>query len=77
MRTYPTVEIALWTEDAIVLMDWLETVDFDEVPSEHKAVKQALTDLASRLEEVVPYELPMTPERVATSQEAVSRGMGR
>ncbi|KRD52592.1 hypothetical protein [Microbacterium sp. Root280D1] len=71
------MEIALWTEDAIVLMDWLETVDFDEVPSEHKAVEQALTDLASRLEEVVPYESPMTPERVATAQEAVSRGMGR
>lgn len=76
MSTYPTVEIALWTEDAIVLMDWLASVDLDKVPSEHEAVKQALTDLASRLEEVVPYAFPMTSERVSAAQEAVSRDMG-
>ena len=75
MDTYPTITIELWTEDAIVLMDWLDRVDFDLLPADHRAVKQALTDLASRLEEVVPYEFEETPERLAEAQAAVSKNM--
>lgn len=53
----PTVSITLWRADAIVLFDWLMGADLNEVPADHKAVKQALTDLLGRLEvdTDVPY----------------------
>ncbi|MFB6612089.1 hypothetical protein ACFCVO_17330 [Agromyces sp. NPDC056379] len=73
MTTHPTVPIHLWTEDAIVLFDWLNTVDLDAVPAEHQAVKQALTDLASRLEESVPYFADLTEERIARARDEVSK----
>jgi hypothetical protein len=70
------MKLELWTEDAIVLFDWLENADLDLVPAEHKAVKQALTDLFSRLEEVVPYEIDLTDARVAAARHEVSKDMG-
>jgi hypothetical protein len=73
---YPTVTIDLWTEDAIVVFDWLASTDLNTVPAEHRAVKQALNDLFSRLEEVVPYEFELTPARVAAAQHEVSKNMG-
>ena len=36
--------------DAIVLFDWLKTVDLNDVPIAHPAEKQALADLLTRLE---------------------------
>jgi hypothetical protein len=72
---HETVTIRLWREDAIVLMDWLTQVDLNTVPADHRAVKQALTDLTSRLEEVVPYDYPLTAERVAKAQHDVSKDM--
>ncbi|MFJ6652120.1 hypothetical protein ACIQLJ_04900 [Microbacterium sp. NPDC091313] len=68
--------VNLWVEDAIVLFDWLETVDLNAVPVEHKAVKQALTDLHSRSEERVPYDFTLTPEWVAAARHEVSKDMG-
>lgn len=75
MTPYPTVPIHLWSEDAIVLFDWLNTVDLDAVPAEHKSVKQALTDLLSRLEESVPYACDLTDERIADARNEVSKDM--
>jgi hypothetical protein len=76
MASYPTVTIDLWTEDAVVLHDWLSNADLRAVlPNEHDAVLQALTDLLSRLEEAVPYE-HLTPERIASAQHEVSKHMG-
>jgi hypothetical protein len=51
-------------------------VNLNSVPADHRAVKQALTDLASRLEEVVPHDYPLTAERVAMAQHEVSKDMG-
>jgi len=75
MASYPTIELSPWTEDAIVIFDWLQTVDLDLVPAEHKAVKQALTDLHSRLEEIIPYEFLQTDERIAEARYEVSKNM--
>ncbi len=44
------VSIALWRADAVVLFDWLMTVDLNAVPITHPAEKQALMDLLTRLE---------------------------
>ena len=77
MASYPTVSIDLWTEDAIVLFDWIQQADLRAVlPNENDATLQALTDLLSRLEEVVPYELDLTPDRIARAQREVSKDMG-
>jgi hypothetical protein len=40
--------------EAVVLFDWLMSVDFGQVPVTHKAEKQALTDLLTALETQVP-----------------------
>ena len=48
----PTTRIVIWRSDAVVLFDWLMTVDLNTVPIFHPAEKQALADLLSRLEEV-------------------------
>jgi len=76
METYPTVELRLWSEDAIVLFDWIQSVDLESVPAGHPAVKQALTDLFSRLEEIIPYEFDLTASRVRQARESVAREMG-
>lgn len=75
MTSYPTVALSLWSEDAIVLFDWLQTADLELVPADHKAVRQALTDLLSRLEEVVPYDFSLSEERIARARHAVSKDM--
>ena len=48
--TSPTVTLDLWRSDAIVLFDWLKSTDLSALPTDHPAVKQALTDLLSLLE---------------------------
>jgi hypothetical protein len=47
----PTVRVDLWRSDAVVLFDWLMTVDLNAVPITHPAEKQALMDLLGRLEQ--------------------------
>jgi hypothetical protein len=44
------VRLSLWRSDAIVLFGWLMSADLNEVPADHPAVKQALTDLLGALE---------------------------
>jgi hypothetical protein len=46
----PKVQLDLWRADAVVLFDWLMTVDLNEVPIRHPAEKQALADLLTQLE---------------------------
>ena len=46
----PKVRLDLWRADAVVLFDWLMTVDLNEVPISHPAEKQALADLLLQLE---------------------------
>ena len=75
----PTVSIDLWRADAIVLFDWLMTIDMDEVPANHRAVKQALTDLLNQLEPAVAYGTSgngLTEDEIAAAQHEVSKDMG-
>ena len=71
----PTVRIDLWRADAIVLFDWLMSVDLDAVPTTHPAEKQALADLLTRLEHET--DIPgATPEQIDRAREQVARDMG-
>jgi hypothetical protein len=67
--------VDLWPYDAIVLFDWLMTVDFDQIPVEHKAQKQALADLLTVLETQVPIA-GVTQAQIDTAQDEVSKNMG-
>lgn len=71
----PRVQLELWRADAIVLFDWLMSVDLDDVPISHPAEKQALTDLATRLEHET--DIPgVTQTEVDEAREEVARDMG-
>ncbi len=51
--TFPSDErwtLKMWSADWVVLFDWLSSVDFSQIPVEHKSAKQALTDLLSNME---------------------------
>lgn len=76
----PKISVGLWRSDAIVLFDWLMSTDLDLVPSDHPAVKQALTDLLSQLEQTpVPYGSAgdgLSQEEVDTARAEVARDMG-
>jgi hypothetical protein len=65
--------LRLWRPDAIVLFDWLMSLDFDQVPVTHKAEKQALTDLLTLLE--VPMH-GVTQEQIDQARYAVAKDMG-
>lgn len=76
----PKVRIDLWRADAIVLFDWLMSVDLDAVPVEHPSQQQALTDLLYRLE--TDTDVPhgesgtgLTQEEVDAAQVAVAKDM--
>jgi len=71
----PMVPINLWRADAVVLFDWLMTVDLDTVPITHPAQKQALTDLLTRLEQETDI-LPVTQDEIDAAQADVARDMG-
>ena len=66
--------IGLWPPDAIVLFDWLMTVDFSKIPIEHKAQKQALTDLLTVLETQAPVA-DVTQAQIDRAQYEVSKDM--
>lgn len=69
------VEVQLWRADAIVLFDWLMTVDLNQVPITHPAEKQALADLLTRLEHET--DLPgVTQEEIDSARAEVARDMG-
>ncbi|MEU8382150.1 hypothetical protein [Streptosporangium sp. NPDC048865] len=46
--------LSLWTADAVVLFDWLLSVDLDQLPVRHLAQKQALMDLLQQLDRSIP-----------------------
>lgn len=71
----PTVEIEIWRADAVVLFDWLMSIDLNTVPISHPAQKQALADLLTRLE--TDTDLPgVTQEQIDAAQAQVARDMG-
>jgi hypothetical protein len=71
----PKVRLDLWRADAVVLYDWLMSVDLDAVPIRHPAQKQALADLLTRLEHET--DIPdVTQEQIDAARKAVARSMG-
>jgi hypothetical protein len=71
----PIVSVQLWRADAVVLFDWLNSVDLNTVPIEHPAQKQALADLLTRLEHET--DVPgVTVEEITAAQTAVAKDMG-
>ena len=74
-QSLPKVSIELWRSDAIVLFDWLMSVDLDAVPVSHPAEKQALADLLTRLERET--DIPgVTQKQIDASRAEVARDMG-
>lgn len=72
--TLPQVPISLWRSDAVVLFDWLTTVDLNTVPITHPAEKQALMDLLTRLEQ---SEITgVTQAEIDEARSEVARDMG-
>jgi hypothetical protein len=77
----PKVTIELWRPDAIVLFDWLASTDLDGVPADHPAVKQALADLLTSLEQEtdVPHGVSgsgLTQLEIDAARREVSKDMG-
>jgi hypothetical protein len=75
------VRLRLWRADAIVLYHWLNRLDFDSLPIEHPAEKQALIDLLTRLEVDTDVEYGasgsgLTQEEIDVSRAEVSKDMG-
>ena len=71
----PTVRLNLWRADAVVLFDWLMSVDLDAVPISHPAEKQALVDLLSRFGQDTDV-IGSTQDEIDTAREEVARDMG-
>jgi hypothetical protein len=71
----PVVSVNLWRADAVVLFDWLMSVDLDTVPIEHPAQKQALADLLGRFEQDTDVSA-VTAEEIAAAQADVGGDMG-
>jgi hypothetical protein len=71
----PTVRIDLWRADALVLFDWLMSVDLNAVPVTHPAEKQALADLLTRLEQETDI-LPVSQAEIDAARDDVARDMG-
>jgi hypothetical protein len=70
----PVVPVNLRRADAIVLFDWLMTVDLDSVPIAHPAEKQALMDLLIRLEQTDITSV--TLDEIDAARAEVARDMG-
>jgi hypothetical protein len=73
-ESVPKMKIELWRSDAVVLFDWLVSVDLNAVPINHPAEKQALADLLTRLEET---DLAgVTQQQIDLARLEVARDMG-
>lgn len=68
------LSIELWRADAIVLYDWLMSVDFTKIPITHRAQRQALMDLLTQLD--VTDASQVSRDDIADAQERVARDMG-
>lgn len=71
----PKVQVGLWRADAVVLFDWLMSVDLDTVPISHPAQKQALMDLLTAFETDTDV-IEATQVEIDEAQLAVARDMG-
>jgi hypothetical protein len=69
------VHVDLWKADAIVLFNWLMSVELNEVPITHRAEKQALMDLLTQLE-VQTGVLGTSQEEIDAARAEVSKNMG-
>lgn len=54
MTALDMIALNLRTADAVVLLDWLISVDLDQLPVQHLAQKQALMDLLQQLDRSIP-----------------------
>ena len=73
-KPIPKVPLSLWRSDAVVLFDWLMTVDLNTVPITHPAEKQALADLLTQLEQT---EITgVTRKEIDLARAEVARDMG-
>ena len=68
------VPLSLWRVDAIVLFDWLMTVDLNSVPITHAAEKQALADLLTQLEQTDITSV--SQQEIDDARAAVGKDMG-
>jgi hypothetical protein len=68
------VTLELWTADAVVLFDWLMSVEIDALPITHRAQKQALVDLLNSLERDT-LAMHATEEEIRMAQEQVAKDM--
>jgi hypothetical protein len=75
MDTGKSIQVELWDQDAIVLFDWLMSVDFEKIPVTHPSAKQSLANLLSALEEL-GFVQSVTTEMVSSAQREVSKDMG-
>jgi hypothetical protein len=69
-----SVDLRIWKADAVVLFDWLMTVDMDAVPVSHPAEKQALLDLLNRLEQTAVAKVSQAAIDIARGE--VSKNVG-
>jgi hypothetical protein len=74
MTSVPQTKISIWRADAVVLFDWLMTVDLNSVPITHPAEKQALADLLNELEQSDLANVDQA--EIDDSRAAVARNMG-
>lgn len=70
----PQVRLSLWRADAVVLFDWLMTIDLNSVPINHPAEKQALADLLTQVEQ--SDVVGVDQHEIDAAREHVSRDMG-
>lgn len=75
MTSVPQTEISIWRAGAVVLFDWLMTVDLNAVPITHPAEKQARADLLTRLRQSDVANVDQ--EEIDASRAAVARDVGR
>lgn len=67
------VTLSLWSADAVVLYNWLMSVDIEAVPHEHRGELQALTDLLTALTEHVEG---VSASLINDAREQVAKDMG-
>ena len=77
MSSVPTITVQLSRPAAVVLFDWLMSVDLDTVPITHRAQKQALADLLAALEWRADADITgSTAGEIAAAQAEVGKDMG-
>jgi hypothetical protein len=72
---HAVVELELWRSDAVVLFDWLVTVNLNDVPITHPSQKQALFDLRTQLESQTDVDYSGADE-IVKAQGEVAADMG-